>query len=185
MENEKSRTRTKPNRKTDSSNNPSYSMQNLFRTKSKDEPKKLDEALLKSMEDVKSEMQTFSSEFASGNVKEERHNSKVQKTTIGETLFKKFLKEKENDILKIVKSRNYNVPSRHLMDKALDSDIQDLILKYDKKRTAKLNEYFNDFIRKSKKINYLLTVYSFEAQVSKCLSSFAICINYFLSGVVK
>lgn len=56
MEDEKSRTRTKISEKTDSSNNPSYSMQNLFKTKTKEEPKKLDEALLKSMEDVKSEM---------------------------------------------------------------------------------------------------------------------------------
>ena len=87
----------------DSSNDPLYSMQKLFRTKTKDEPKKLDEALLKSMQDVKSEMQTFLSEFSNDNVKGERYSSKVQTTIIDEKLFKKFLKEKENDILKIVK----------------------------------------------------------------------------------
>ena len=89
--------------------------------------------------------------FTSGNVKEERHNSKVHKTTIDETLFKKFLKEKENDILKIVKSRNCNVPPRHLMEKALDSDIQNLVLKYDKKSTAKLNAYLTILLEKVKK----------------------------------
>ena len=98
MEDEKLGTRTKPREETDSSNKQSYSMQKLFRTKAKEEPKKLDKALLKSMQDVKSEMQTFLSEFASGNVKEERHSRKVQTTIIDETLFKKFLKEKENNI---------------------------------------------------------------------------------------
>ena len=87
----------------DSSNDPLYSMQKLFRTKTKGEPKKLDEALLKSMQDVKSEMQTFLSEFSNDIVKEERYSSKVQTTIIDEKLFKKCLKEKENDILKIVK----------------------------------------------------------------------------------
>ena len=47
------------------------------------------------MQDVKSEMQTFLSEFASGNVKEESHSSKVQMRLIDRTLFKKCLKEKE------------------------------------------------------------------------------------------
>ena len=110
-------------------------MQNLFRTKTMDGPKKLDEALLKSMQDVKSEMQTFLSEFSSGNANKESHSSKVQTALIDETLFKKFLKEKESDMLKIVKSRNCNARRpRHLMDKTLDSDIQNLILNYDKKR---------------------------------------------------
>ena len=57
MEDKKSSTRTKPSEETDSSNDQSYSMQKLFRTKTEDEPKNLDEALLKSMQDVKSEMQ--------------------------------------------------------------------------------------------------------------------------------
>ena len=56
MEDEKSSTRTKPREETDSSNGQSYSMQKLFRTKPEEEPK-LDKALLKSMQDVKSEMQ--------------------------------------------------------------------------------------------------------------------------------
>ena len=51
--------KTKNREETDSSNDQSYSMQKLFRTKTKGEPKKLDEALLKSMQNVKSEMQTF------------------------------------------------------------------------------------------------------------------------------
>ena len=169
----------------DSSNDPLYSMQKLFRTKTKDEPKKLDEALLKSMQDVKSEMQTFLSEFSNDNVKEERYSSKVQTTLIDEKLFKKCLKEKENDILKIVKSKNCNVRPRHLLDKTLDSDIQNLILKYDKKEYRKAERIFKDFIRKSKKINSVLTAHSFEVQVSKCLSSFAICIDYFLNAVEK
>ena len=109
VEDEKSCTCTKPCEETDSSNDLSYSMQKLFRTKTKEEPKKLDKTLLKSMQDVKSEIQTFLSEFASGNVKEERHSSKVQTTIIDETLFKKFFNEKENDIFKIVKSGNCNV----------------------------------------------------------------------------
>ena len=169
----------------DSSNDPLYSMQKLFRTKTKDEPKKLDEALLKSMQDVKSEMQTFLSEFSNDNVKEERYSSKVQTTIIDEKLFKKFSKEKENDILKIVKSKNCNVCPRHLLDKTLDSDIQNLILKYDKKEYRKAERIFKDFIRKSKKINFVLTAHSFEVQVSKCLSSFAICIGYFRNAVEK
>ena len=84
--------------KMDSSNDLSYSVQKLFRTKTKDEPKKLDQTLLKLMQDVKSEMQTFLSEFASGNVKEESHSSKVQTTLIDRTLFKKCLKEKEKKL---------------------------------------------------------------------------------------
>ena len=174
MEDEKSGTHTKPSEEMDSSNDPSYSMQKLFRTKTKDEPKKLDEALLNSMQDVKSEMQTFLSEFA----KKKSHSSKVETTVIDETLFKKSLKEKENDLLKIAKSRNCNVFPRHLMEKTLDSDIQNLILKYDKKDYRKAERIFNNFIRKSEKINSVLTAHSF-VQVSKCLSSFAICIDYF------
>ena len=133
MEDLKSGTHTKPSEEMDSSNDPSYSMQKLFRTKTKDEPQKLDEALLKSLQDVKSEMQTFLSEFESGNVKEESYGSKVKTTLIDKALFKNFLKEKENYISKIVKSRNCNVWPRHLMDKAPDSDIQNPILKYNKK----------------------------------------------------
>ena len=125
------------------------------------------------------------SEFASGNVKEERRSSKVQTTIIDETLFKKFLKEKENDILKFEKPRNCNVRPRYLMGKTLDSDIQNLILKYGKKEYRKAERIFNDFIRKSEKINSVLAAHSFEVQVSKCLSSFAIGIDYFLSAVEK
>ena len=185
IEDEKSVTRTKTSEEMDSSNHPSHSMQKMFRTKTKDEPKKLDEALLKSIQDVKSEMQKFLSEFASGNVKEESHSSKVQTTLTDETLFKKFLKEKENDILKIVKSRNCNVRPRHLMDKTLDSDIQNLILNYDKKVYRKAERIFNDFIRKSEQINSVLTAHSFEVEIWKCLSSFAACIDYFLSADKK
>ena len=71
------------------------------------------------------------------------------------------------------------------MDKTLDSDIQNLILKYDKKEYRKAERIFNDFIRKSEKINSVLAAHSFEVQVSKCLSSFGICIDYFLSAVEK
>ena len=71
------------------------------------------------------------------------------------------------------------------MDKTLDSDIQNLILKYDKKEYRKAERIFNDFTRKIEKINSVLAAHSFEVQVSKCLSSFAICIDYFLSAVEK
>ena len=148
-----------------------------------DEPKKLDETLLKSMQDVKSEIQTFLSEFSSGSVKEKRHSSKVQTTIIDEILFKKFSKEEENDILKIVKSRNCNVRPRHLMDKRVGSNIQNLVLKYNKKEYRKAERIINDFIRKKAKTNSVLTAHSFEVKVSKCLSSFSIYIDYFLSAV--
>ena len=127
----------------------------------------------------------FLSEFSSDYVKEERYISKVQTTVTDVTLFKKNLKEKENDILKIVQSRNCNVCSRHLMDKTLDSDIQDLILKYEKKEYRKAKLIFNDFIRKSKTVHFVLTAHSFEVEVSKCLSSFAIYNDYLLSAVKK
>ena len=71
------------------------------------------------------------------------------------------------------------------MGKTLDSDIQNLILKYDKKDYRKAERIFNDFIRKSEEINSVLPAHSFEVQVSKCLNSFAICIDYFLSAVEK
>ena len=130
-------------------------------------------------------MEMFLSEFSSDYVKEERYISKVQTTVTDVTLFKKNLKEKENDILKIVQSRNCNVRSRHLMDKTLDSDIQDLILKYEKKEYRKAKLIFNDFIRKSKTVHFVLTAHSFEVEVSKCLSSFAIYNDYLLSAVKK
>ena len=127
----------------------------------------------------------FLSEFSSDYVKEERYISKVQTTVTDVTLFKKNLKEKENDILKIVQSRNCNACSRHLMDKTLDSDIQDLILKYEKKEYRKAKLIFNDFIRKSKTVHFVLTAHSFEVEVLKCLSSFAIYNDYLLSAVKK
>ena len=127
----------------------------------------------------------FLSEFSSDYVKEERYISKVQTTVTDVTLFKKNLKEKENDILKIAQSRNCNACSRHLMDKTLDSDIQDLILKYEKKEYRKAKLIFNDFIRKSKTVHFVLTAHSFEVEVSKCLSSFAIYNDYLLSAVKK
>ena len=130
-------------------------------------------------------MEMFLSEFSSDYVKEERYISKVQTTVTDVTLFKKNLKEKENDILKIVQSRNCNACSRHLMDKTLDSDIQDLILKYEKKEYRKAKLIFNDFIRKSKTVHFVLTAHSFEVEVSKCLSSFAIYNDYLLSAVKK
>ena len=37
------------------------------------------------------------------------------------------------------------------MEKALDSDIQNLVLKYDKKSTAKLNAYLTILLEKVKK----------------------------------
>ena len=130
-------------------------------------------------------MEMFLSEFSSDYVKEERYISKVQTTVTDVTLFKKNLKEKENDILKIAQSRNCNACSRHLMDKTLDSDIQDLILKYEKKEYRKAKLIFNDFIRKSKTVHFVLTAHSFEVEVSKCLSSFAIYNDYLLSAVKK
>lgn len=69
-------------------------------------------------------MEMFLSEFSSDYVKEERYISKVQTTVTDVTLFKKNLKEKENDILKTVKSKACNVSQRPLMDKTRDSDIQ-------------------------------------------------------------
>ena len=71
------------------------------------------------------------------------------------------------------------------MDKTLDSDIQDLILKYEKKEYRKAKLIFNDFIRKSKTVHFVLTAHSFEVEVSKCLSSFAIYNDYLLSAVKK
>ena len=120
----KSGTHTNPSEEMDSSNDPTCSLQKLLRRKTKEEPKKLYKVLLKLMQDVKAEMQSFLPELKGNNIKEESHSSKVQTTLFDKTQFNKFLKEKENDILKIVKSKTCNVSQRPLMDKTRDSDIQ-------------------------------------------------------------
>lgn len=49
-------------------------MPKLLRNKSKGEPKKLDKTLRESRQDLKSDMQTFWSEFESDTVKKENHD---------------------------------------------------------------------------------------------------------------
>ena len=49
-------------------------MPKLLRNKSKGEPKKLDKTLRESRQDLKSDMQTFLSEFESDTVKKENHD---------------------------------------------------------------------------------------------------------------
>lgn len=115
---------TNPSEEMDSPNDPTCSLQKLLRRKTKEEPKKLYKVLLKLMQDVKAEMQSFLPELKGNNIKEESHSSKVQTTLFDKTQFNKFLKEKENDILKTVKSKACNVSQRPLMDKTRDSDIQ-------------------------------------------------------------
>ena len=51
-----------------------YTMPKLLRNKSKGEPKKLDKTLRESRQDLKSDMQTFWSEFESDTVKKENHD---------------------------------------------------------------------------------------------------------------
>ena len=67
-------------------------------------------------------MQTFFSQFTSGNVEKQSQRIKVQTTIIDETLLKikkKKKERKENDMLKTVKLINCNAFPRHLMGKIL------------------------------------------------------------------
>ena len=73
----------------------------------------------------------------------------------------------------------------HLMDKTPDSNIQNLILNMIKKSAGNLNTHLTILLERLKKINSVLLAHSFEVQVSKCFSSFAIYINYLLSPVGK
>ena len=84
------------------------------------------------------------------------------------------MKEKEIGILKIVKPRSSNV--------AVDSDVQGLIFKYNEEYYREEEHIFNDFIRKNEKISSAMTTHNSEFQVPESLSSFAMCINWFLNS---
>ena len=81
----KSATYTNPSQEMDSSNDPTCSLQKLLRRKTKEEPKKLYKVLLKLMEDVKAETESFLSQLKGNNIKEESHSSKVQTTLFDKT----------------------------------------------------------------------------------------------------
>ena len=84
--------------KMDSSNDLSYSMQKLFRIKTKDEPKKLDQTFTKINAGCKIRNANVFVRLRKWQCKEESHSSKVQTTLIDRTLFKKCLKEKEKKL---------------------------------------------------------------------------------------